>query len=747
MHNTLLTPLDKVVKMAKKHYAELQKNNIITVQDLLLYLPREYEDRSSFTEVANIKADQKNVLLGQFLSVHKEQTRNNFQLVKAQFQEDKSKHIFECVWFNARGIDKTLPLHQKVMISAKAKLNYGKISLQSPKVQKYEGETSEGLFPIYPTHSFITEKWFFRKIHEELLPQIRNNNINVPNIVPTHFLEKYNLISKKEALLILHYPKDKVSLQKAQDTLAFEELFVLQLVSLYKKKHVQNAGLKNNTGVCPINLNPEMMKDFFATLPFTPTNAQKIAIFEILKDYEKNISMQRLLEGDVGSGKTLVAICAILPIILEGYQASIIAPTEILAKQLFLGITKFLADAEKQNFFEKYKIKQLYKKKIDEPDEDQVEGVEERAEEIDEKKESIKLFETENLDEHNHYITTEFLSGSVKGKKREKILKNLRTNQIQILVGTHAILEDPVIFHHLGLAIVDEQHRFGVIQREKLLQKASPHFLQMSATPIPRSLAIVAFGDMDLSVLNELPPGRQEIETKVITESGRRTIELFIDSEIEKGRQAFVICPLVETSESEGFEDLRSVEEEYKRLSEHIFPHRKVAILHGKMKPKEKDQIMMDFKNKQYDILVATSVVEVGVNVPNATIMMIEGAERFGLSQLHQFRGRVGRGNYKSYCFLLHTKSYRNQRLSALEVTQNGFELAEIDMKTRGTGEIFGVKQSGLPDLKMANMMDGRKIINAKEAAEEFIASNDSLESHLPLKDAVEARKKNMLSQ
>ncbi|HID91530.1 TPA: ATP-dependent DNA helicase RecG [Candidatus Gracilibacteria bacterium] len=729
MHNTLLTPLDKVITIAKKHYIELQKNNIVTVQDLLSYFPREYEDRSNFTDFANIRADQTNILIGEFLSVHKEKTRNNFQLVKAQFRENTSQQIIECVWFNARGIDKTLPLHQKVMISAKAKLNYGKISLQTPKVQKYEGEISEGLFPIYPTHSFITEKWFFRKLHEELIPQIHNGNINIPNVVPSYFLEKFNLLNKKEALLILHYPKDKISLKKAQNSLAFEELFVLQLVSLYKKQNIQNA--KHESCVQAIPLNACLMKDFFKTLPFTPTNAQKISIFEILKDYEKPIPMQRLLEGDVGSGKTLVAMCAILPLILEGYQACIIAPTEILAKQLFRGITEFLAEAEKQDFFKKYKIKKL----------------ENNYNKNSENKPDNTLFECEEIIENNHYIQTEFLSGSIKGKKREKLLEKLRTNQIQILVGTHAILEDPVIFHHLGLAIVDEQHRFGVMQREKLLQKASPHFLQMSATPIPRSLAIVAFGDMDLSVLNELPPGRQKIETKVITETGRRTIELFIDDQIEKGRQAFVICPLVETSESEGFEDLRSVEEEFIRLSKHIFPHRKVAILHGKMKSKEKDEIMMDFKNKEYDILVATSVVEVGVDVPNATIMIIEGAERFGLSQLHQFRGRVGRGTHKSYCFLLHTKSYRNQRLSAMETTQNGFELAEMDMKMRGTGEIFGLKQSGIPDLKMANLMDGRKIVDAKESAEEFIHSKDSLESHLPLKYAVEARKKSMLSQ
>ncbi len=708
MHYTLLTPLNKVIKIAKKHYEELQKQNIVTVQDLLLYFPREYEDRSQFTDFSHIRADQKNVLRGEFISVYKETTRNNFHLIKAQFREETSKKILECVWFNTKGIDKTLPLHQKVMISAKAKLQYGKISLQTPNVQIYEGETSEGLYPLYSKLSFITEKWFFRKIHEELFPKIQNGTINIPNIVPTHFLKKFHLLSRKEAILTLHYPKNKNSLQKAQDTLAFEELFVLQLVSLYKKQTLQHAGQKNNTGIHPIPLNPEMIKDFFATLPFTPTNAQKIAVFEILKDYEKNISMQRLLEGDVGSGKTLVAVCAMLPILLEGYQVALIAPTEILAKQLFVGISTFLKQAEEQSFFTKYPIKKS------------------------------NIFNNPS---------TAFLSGSIKGKKREQIRKDLRTNQIQILVGTHAILEENIVFHNLGLAIVDEQHRFGVLQREKLLQKGSPHFLQMSATPIPRSLAIIAFGDMDLSVLNELPPGRQTIETKVITESERRTVEQFIDDQIEKGRQAFVICPLVETSASEGFEDLRSVEEEYIRLSEHIFPHRKIAILHGKMKPKEKDQIMNDFKNKKYDILVSTSVVEVGVDVPNATIMVIEGAERFGLSQLHQFRGRVGRGSQKSYCFLLHTKNYKNERLSAMETTTNGFELAELDMKLRGIGEIFGIQQSGIPDLKMANLMNGKKILEAKEAAEEFIASKEPLDSHLPLKDAVENRKKNVRSQ
>lgn len=703
MTPTMLTPLESILRTTKKHLTVLHERGIKTVEDMLLYFPREYENRSHITDLSEIRGDKKNVLLGNFISVRAEKSKRGFELVKAMFLEEKSQQTLECVWFNQKYLSKTLPLHQRMMIVGKAKLAFGKISFQSPSYEVYDGEVSGGLYPLYSEHMFLSGDWFFRKIHEDILPLIRSGKINIPNIIPAHIRTEKQFLSRNEALQILHYPKDEQSLTVARNTLAFEELFVLQICSLKRKESLQNAG---EGSIVPIPLEAEMMTDFFKTLPFTPTNAQKIALFEILKDYEKSVPMQRMLEGDVGSGKTLVAVCALIPLLREKKQGALIAPTEILASQLAFGVQKFLEQARDHQFWEKWGGKTQ-------------EGV-------------------------SYQPKVSFLTGSVTGKKREQILFDLRSGEIDILVGTHALLEDTVEFHDLGLVIVDEQHRFGVLQRERLIAKGNPHFLQMSATPIPRSLAIVAFGDQDLSVLSELPPGRKPIETKVISPEERTTVDRFTDDQIEKGRQVFVICPLVE--ESEHFDELKSATEEYLRLKEHIFPHRRVVLLHGKMKPKDKESIMNAFKNHEYDILVSTSVVEVGVDVPNATIMMIEGAERFGLSQLHQFRGRVGRGKDKSYAFLCPTKTSENARLRAMEKTQNGFELAEIDMNLRGAGEVFGFRQSGLPDLHMANMMDGRLVRDAKESAEHFLSSS-RIEEYQALERAVDERNKKMTRQ
>jgi len=714
---TLLSSLKSFLHTNEKFLKVLREHKMETLEDFLLNFPREYEDRTQFTEISEIRADQKNMILGKLTGVRREKTARGFSLVKAVFHEEKTGTPFDCVWFNSYGLEKTLPQNETVMLIGKAKLNYGKVSFSAPLIEKYDGNNTVGdIASIYSDHSFIKGAWFQKKFRDVVYPLLKHKKVIVPNVIPTKILEEKKLMTRREAFLELHFPTHPEKIEKARETFAFEELFVLQIASLLKKEKAQNR--ENISGKTPeISLQPELMAEFFQTLPFTPTNAQKIALFEILKDFEKNIPMQRLLEGDVGSGKTLVALCACIAVIQAGYQCAILAPTEILASQHVVGIQKFLEQAEISGFFEKFNFP-----------------------EKTEDDETRDMFA-----EKTHIPSIEFLSGSVKGKKRQKILENLKRGKIDILIGTHAILEDPVIFKNLGFVVIDEQHRFGVMQREKLLKKGNPHFLQMSATPIPRTLAIVAFGDQDISVLNELPPGRKPIETKVLTESTRHTYELFIDDQIEKGRQAFVICPLVE--ESEHFDEVKSATEEFLRLQEHIFPHRKIVLLHGRMKPAEKDEIMNDFKNKKYDILVSTSVVEVGVDVPNASIMMIEGAERFGLSQLHQFRGRVGRGSHKSYCFLSTTNNKASTRLSAMEKTQNGFELAEIDMHLRGAGEVFGLKQSGLPDLRMANLMDGRLVVDARQEAEKFLENSSEILKYQALQIAVEEREKKMMSQ
>ncbi|MEI7511188.1 MAG: ATP-dependent DNA helicase RecG [Candidatus Peregrinibacteria bacterium] len=704
---SLSSPLLSALRTTEKYKFLLKSAGVLSIGDFLLFFPRDYEDRSQITHFSQLRGDQKNVLIGTFASVKREYTVRGFSLVKAIFIEESQNAKIECVWFNTKGLEHTIPIGKRAMVVGKAKLSFGKTTLQSPSFERYERDTiQKSIAPVYREVQGIPTEWIQKKM-QELLELVEDNRISLPPLLPPHITEEYHLLSRKKAIIELHFPTSSEMLEKAKETMSFEELFLLQLSSLKKKASLQS--FSSDTAAA-IPFRPEFIKEFFSHLPFTPTNSQKIAIFEILKDLEKPVPMQRLLEGDVGSGKTLVALTAMLATVSAGYQCAIIAPTEILAIQHAEGITRLLEEVHKKGFEyqlgmknEELRMPRHYEEQSN-PENSEQKG------KSNWQKEGVALFPKEIPE-------VSLLTGSVTGNTRKSLLEDLRFGKIDILVGTHAILEDPVVFHHLGLAVVDEQHRFGVLQRKRLLLKGNPHFLQMTATPIPRTLALIAYGDQDLSVLTELPPGRKPIHTSVVPPSDRVTVERFVEIEIEKGRQAFVICPLIEESENL---DVKAATEEFIRLEQHIFPHRRIALLHGKMRPAEKEQIMADFKDKKYDILVSTSVVEVGVDVPNATMMMIEGAERFGLSQLHQFRGRVGRGEHASYCFLFPTEK-ETVRLKAMEKTQNGFELAEMDMRLRGPGSVYGLRQSGLPDLKMASLTDGRKVVETRKAAEEFL--------------------------
>lgn len=659
----LKTPLTRqILGTTKERIASLAEIGIHTVGDFLEYLPRTYEDFSKPTNLSELRADTKNLLLGTFTRVWKEKTgKTRMQLTKAFFKERESGGVFECVWFNNPTISTRLPLHKPVRITAKAKLSFGKISLQAPDFElEKKGIHLGRISPIYREHDKLKTAWFRQKMFELL--DISEHFINT---IPQEIAEKENLFSKQKAIEEIHFPTHSENLEKAQRTLAFEKLFILQISALLRKQKWEEEGRGK---ALSIPLDAERIKSFFETLPFTPTNSQKIAIFEILKDFEKTVPMLRLLEGDVGSGKTLTAVAPALAVLKEKAQVAFLAPTEILAQQHAAGIEKML-----------------------------------------------HAFDAE--------ICVNLLTGSIKGKKREQILEDIRLGRTDVVIGTHALLEENVIFHQLGFVVIDEQHRFGVHQREKLIEKGAPHVLQMTATPIPRTLAIIAFGDQDLSVLTELPPGRKQIITKAISPENRRKVEYFIENEVEKGRQVFIICPLVEESEKL---EVKSATEECIRL-EKVFPNLKLALLHGRMKPKEKDEIMNDFKEKKYDILVSTAVVEVGVDVPNATIMCIEGAERFGLAQLHQFRGRVGRGEHQSYCFLFPTEK-PTDRLQAMEKEYCGFRLAEIDLELRGSGQIYGLRQSGMPDMSIAGYNDPRIVVHARQHAEEFLEKNTLIE-------------------
>lgn len=632
----------------------LREMEIFTLRDLLEYFPRTHEDYSAPKDLSELRADEKNLLRGVFLRVQKEQTKFGKTLLRGVFQEEQSGAEIECIWFQNPTLLDRLPIRIPVIISARAKLSYGKITLQSPEFESASSGIHFGrIAPIYREHKKLSANWIRQKIHD-LLPKAET----FPNLLPESVRSAENLLSRDQAIRNLHFPESEKLLSSARKTLAFETLFLYQLSALLRKQSWETGG---EGSALSIPLNAELIKQFFDSLPFVPTNSQKIAIFEILKDFEKTVPMLRLLEGDVGSGKTLVAVSAAIPILRAGGQVAFIAPTEILAKQHAESVTALF-----QNF--------------------------------------------------DNTISVELLTGSITGKKRENILESVRKGTISVLLGTHALLEESVVFQNLAFVVIDEQHRFGVFQRDRLIQKGSPHTLQMTATPIPRTLAMIAYGDQALSVLTELPPGRKPIHTKVVPPSGREQVMRFIETEVAKGRQGFVVCPLVKESDAI---DVKAATKEAERLREEC-PHLRIGLLHGQMPSTEKDEMMRLFQEKEFDLLVSTAVVEVGVDVPNATIMLIEGAERFGIAQLHQFRGRVGRGEHQSYCFLFPTEE-PTRRLRALEQESCGFRLAEIDLHLRGPGELFGTRQSGIPDMTMEDVADPRVVATARTRAEEFL--------------------------
>lgn len=672
MKITLTQKLDRQLLATTDERIKLLKEiGIDSVADLMQYFPRGHEDMTVPTNLAELRGDEKNLLKGVFRRVWDERTPNRTLLVKALFEEEQSGGQVECVWFNNRTIRERIPVGVPVLLSGKAKIAYGKISLQAPEFEiAGRGVHFGRIMPIYREHGALKSAWFRQKIYELI-----DHTEIFPEILPTSVRAAAELMPRHEAVIEVHFPKGADTLKTARRTLSFEELFLLQLGALLRKKKWEAESRGN---VLHFPLDAELMKAFFASLPYTPTASQKIAIYEILKDFEKPLAMLRVLEGDVGSGKTLVAVTAALAVIRAGGQAAFLAPTEILARQHQNSIAKLLQDFDQK-------------------------------------------------------IRVEALTGATKGKAREQILDDLRYGKIHLLVGTHALLEDPVVFRRLGLVVIDEQHRFGVEQREKIIRKGAPHVLQMTATPIPRTLAIVAFGDQDLSVLLELPPGRKAIITRVVPPAGRRQIELFIEQQVGKGRQGYIICPLVEESEKL---EVKAATEEFSRLQE-VFPHLRLELLHGRMKASQKDEVMRRFQNHEFDLLVSTAVVEVGVDVANATMILIEGAERFGLSQLHQFRGRVGRGKEQSYCFLFPTGN-ETDRLKAMEKESCGFRLAEIDLKLRGPGHIYGLRQSGIPDLKMGDILDPRAVVEARQAAEKFLET-EGLDAYPHLAEKIAA--------
>ncbi len=698
----LATPIEKLAHVGPRFFLRLKRLGIKTIRDLLWHFPVRYEDFSLAVPIGEIKEAGETVSIrGAVSDIKSIRLWPRRRAVTNATIQDESG-LIRAVWFNQPYIAETLPVGSAVSLAGKVGLDKKGLFLSNPSYEKFYGASrlthTSGLVPIYPETEGLTSK-YLRFLVKPLLAGIKN----LPDPLPEELIKKYNLPRLGSALYSIHFPKKNEEAELARQRFALEELILFQLRVLRDHRQLQTLRAP------VINFDEKLIAAFVSRLPFQLTNDQRIAAYEILQDLKRNYPMNRLLNGDVGSGKTVVALIAAYQTILAGYQAVFMAPTEILARQHYQTIVSLLQT-------------------------------------------KIGLL-TGN--EARQYPTDELTNEKI---SKKLMLQKVAKGQINIIIGTHAVIQKNVKFKNLGLVVIDEQHRFGVEQRMRLIKNSPlpaanyslptsliPHLLSMTATPIPRTLALTIFGDLDISLLKEKPKGRQAIITKVIAASEREKAHEFIEKEIQKGRQVFVICPRIELPNSENgggngqlsmkkllWAEVRAVTEEYKKLAETIFPHRRVAMLHGKMKAADKNKIMEDFKNGHHDILVSTSVVEVGVDIPNASIMMIESAERFGLAQLHQFRGRVGRGEHQSYC-LLFTDSdtaLADRRLRSLEKTDNGFELAEMDLKIRGPGEFSGIKQSGIPDFAMASLADVELIKKARLEAKLLLKKDPALKNY-----------------
>lgn len=665
------TRLSAVLKTTSSHLEALKGMGIETAGDLLLHFPRTHEDLTQMQTAAGAPLGEKIVLRGTIGKISIIRTRSRLTILKAPFTDTDGTTI-TLEWFNQHHLQRSLKQGEELFITGKLAEAGGGLKMQNPTVDRSGGELVHAgrLVPVYPQHDIINTKWL-----REKMVLVREAIPGLPETLPENIVTEEKLPSRAEMVELLHFPKTPEDVARATERLMFEEAFKLQQEAVTRKMEWQ--GYRQDR--LRLAMDVELIKLFFKSLKFTPTDDQRKAIYEILRDMEADVPMSRLLEGDVGSGKTLVAVAVIANAIRHGGQCALMVPTEVLARQhaesmgkMLLGFHRFLQDQP-----------------------------------------GAPPFRLPNV---------AYLTGSLAPGEGDAVRRAVAAGTVDLVIGTHALIEDKVAFKNLVLVVVDEQHRFGVAQRQKLVEKGSPHVLAMTATPIPRTLALTAFGHHDLSVLLQKPSNRKPIQTRVIAPSDRPVLERFIDKQISEGRQVFVICPLIGESQAEEMQEMRNVQAEVDRLTGE-FPHRTIAMLHGKMPPADKERIMQEFKAKQADILVSTSVIEVGIDVPNAAIIVIEGAERFGLSQLHQFRGRVGRGEHQSYCFLCPTtpEGARSERLKAMEIHDSGFKLAEVDLQLRGPGELFGLRQSGLPDMRVETLLNPALIMKARRAAERFL--------------------------
>ena len=663
------TSLESVKGVGEKTGAQFTAAGIKTVGDLITFLPRAYEDFSHITRIADI-APGKVTLKARCEKIETRPVRRGMRVTTAILVDQTGK--VQAVWFNQPYREKQLKTGEEFFFSGEFEFSYNRYQLTNPSAEKVSEMPvqTDRILPIYRAIAGLKTP-LVRKILAELKPFITM----LPETLPKEVLAHEKLASYSQALLGMHFPETAEDAESARERLAFEELFQLLLASQLNR--IENAKLDG----WHIPFEQAVVKEFVQKLPFSLTNAQRIAAWDILQDFEKKTPMNRLLQGDVGSGKTVVAGLAARQAAHEGFQTAVMAPTEILAMQHATTLSRLL---------EPFGVK------------------------------------------------VGLLTGSVKGKAREALYNAIASGDVDVVVGTHALIQSKVVFHRLGFVTIDEQHRFGVNQRQELLKKSEkmPHLLAMTATPIPRSLALTVYGELDISILNEKPANRKPIITKIWSPNSRAQLYGHIDEEITKGRQAYVICNLIDNNPDN---DLKSVQAEYKKLQTGVFKHRKIGLLHGKLAPAEKEAVMASFSRGELDILVSTTVVEVGVDVPNATVMLIEDGDRFGLAQLHQLRGRVGRSEHQSYCYIVPSDSKKpSQRLKEIEKSNDGFYLAEVDLKLRGPGEIYGRAQHGALNLQVATLADTKLIARAQKAAKRFAASGESLLHYTQLARQVE---------
>ncbi len=632
---------------------QMARLGVETIRDLIYHFPRRYDDFGQLKQINQLTLDEEVTVVGVVRKAENQRIGGRRSLFRVTLSDGTG--TIECTWFNQAHLQKTLRTGTEIAVSGRVGEFLGRLVFSSPEWEPLQRDLlhTGRLVPVYALTEGLPMRWLRTLIRDTLRQWVPR----IMDPMPQEILDSADLIDLRSAIMQIHFPESREALAQARTRLCFDELLLLQLGVLRKRRE-----WRQENG-CVVEVAPAVIEEFIEGLPFDLTGAQRAAIQELLDDMAQPVPMSRLLQGDVGSGKTVVAVAAMLAAVRAGYQAALMAPTSILAEQHAASVREMLGGY---------------------PD-----------------------------------IRCALLHGSLPNAEKERLRQEVAEGEAAIVIGTHALIQDTVDFSRLALAIVDEQHRFGVLQRDTLRDKgaeALPHMLAMSATPIPRTLALTVYGDLDVSTLDELPPNRQPVITAVRTHRSRERIYAFIRTQVEKGHQAFVICPLVEESTQI---EAKAAVEEYERLSQEIFSQFRVGLLHGRVGAEEKERVMAAFKAGEYNILVSTAVVEVGVDIPNATVMLIEGAERFGLAQLHQFRGRVGRGAHRSYCILLtDSRSEENlARLQVMEETTDGFVLAERDLELRGPGDFLGVRQHGLPELKVAQLGDTAVLALARREA------------------------------